>query len=150
MDRREILSIKKKQLDELSEYREKLYKAPQLRQLFFELTLRCNSACFHCGSRCTPQSPDGLPVGEYLRVLDEVEARYGNKMTQICLTGGEPLLYGDFFELAQAIHDRGFRWGMTSNGTLISREVARKLHETGMGTISISVDGLPETHDRLR
>ena len=37
MDRREILSIKKKQLDELSEYREKLYKAPQLRQLFFEL-----------------------------------------------------------------------------------------------------------------
>ena len=150
MDREEILSIKKKQLDELSEYREKLYKAPQLRQLFFELTLRCNSACFHCGSRCTPQSPDGLPVGEYLRVLDEVEARYGNKMTQICLTGGEPLLYGDFFELAQAIHDRGFRWGMTSNGTLISREVARKLHETGMGTISISVDGLPETHDRLR
>ena len=92
MDREEILSIKKKQLDELSEYREKLYKAPQLRQLFFELTLRCNSACFHCGSRCTPQSPDGLPVGEYLRVLDEVEARYGNKMTQICLTGGEPLL----------------------------------------------------------
>ena len=83
-------------------------------------------------------------------MLDEVEARYGNKMTQVCLTGGEPLLYGDFFELAQAIHDRGFRWGMTSNGTLISREVARKLHETGMGTISISVDGLPETHDRLR
>ena len=150
MDRKEILSIKKKQLDELSEYREKLYKAPQLRQLFFELTLRCNSACFHCGSRCTPQSPDGLPVGEYLRVLDEVEARYGNRMTQICLTGGEPLLYEDFFELAQEIHDRGFRWGMTSNGTLISREVARKLHETGMGTISISVDGLPETHDRLR
>ena len=150
MDRNEILSIKKKQLDELSEYRERLYKAPQLRQLFFELTLRCNSACFHCGSRCTPQSPDGLPVGEYLRVLDEVRARYGNEMTQVCLTGGEPLLYGGFFELAQEIHDRRFRWGMTSNGTLISREVARRLHETGMGTISISVDGLPETHDRLR
>ena len=160
MDRKEILSIKKKQLDELSEYRERLYKAPQLRQLFFdrerlykapqlrqlffELTLKCNSACFHCGSRCTPQSPDGLPVGEYLRVLDEVRARYGNEMTQVCLTGGEPLLYGGFFELAQEI------WGMTSNGTLISREVARRLHETGMGTISISVDGLPETHDRLR
>ena len=150
MDRKEILSIKKKQLDELSEYRERLYKAPQLRQLFFELTLKCNSACFHCGSRCTPQSPDGLPVGEYLRVLDEVRARYGNEMTQVCLTGGEPLLYGGFFELAQEIHDRRFRWGMTSNGTLISREVARRLHETGMGTISISVDGLPETHDRLR
>ena len=150
MDRNEILSIKKKQLDKLKEYRTELYKAPQLRQLFFELTLRCNSACFHCGSRCTPQSPDGLPVQEYLRVLDQVKERYGNRMTQVCLTGGEPLLYKDFFTLAQEIRERGFRWGMTSNGTLISRDTARRLHETGMGTISISVDGLPETHDRLR
>ena len=94
MDRNEILSIKKKQLDKLREYRSGLYKAPQLRQLFFELTLRCNSACFHCGSRCTPQSPDGLPAGEYLRVLDQVKERYGNRLTQVCLTGGEPLLYG--------------------------------------------------------
>ena len=150
MDRNEILSIKKKQLDKLREYRSGLYKAPQLRQLFFELTLRCNSACFHCGSRCTPQSPDGLPAGEYLRVLDQVKEQYGNRLTQVCLTGGEPLLYKDFFTLAQEIHERGFRWGMTSNGTLISRDIARRLRETGMGTISISVDGLPETHDRLR
>lgn len=150
MNREEILSIKKRQLDELREYRAGLYQAPKLRQLFFELTLRCNAACFHCGSRCTPQSPDGLPVREYLRVLDEVKARYGNRSTQICLTGGEPLLYRDFFVLAREIRDRGFRWGMTSNGTLISRETARRLRETGMGTISISLDGLPDTHDRLR
>ena len=150
MDRSEILTIKKKQLDMLRDYRARLYKAPQLRQLFFELTLRCNAACFHCGSRCTPQSPDGLPAEEYLRVLDQVKERYGNKMTQVCLTGGEPLLYKDFFTLAREIHERGFRWGMTSNGTLISRDTARRLRETGMGTISISVDGLPETHDRLR
>ena len=150
MDRNEILSIKRKQLDMLRDYRAELYKAPQLRQLFFELTLRCNAACFHCGSRCTPQSPDGLPAEEYLRVLDQVKERYGNKMTQVCLTGGEPLLYKDFFTLAREIHERGFRWGMTSNGTLISRDTARRLRETGMGTISISVDGLPETHDRLR
>lgn len=150
LNRDEILSIKKSQLEVLREYRSGLYQAPKLKQLFLELTLRCNSSCFHCGSRCTPQSPDGLPVEEYLRVIDEVKTHYGNQMTQICLTGGEPLLYRDFFVLTQGIHDRGLRWGMTSNGTLISRDVARKLHETGMGTISISVDGLPDTHDRLR
>ena len=83
MKREEILSIKKKQLDQLSEYRTRLYRTPQLRQLFFELTLRCNAACFHCGSRCTPQSPDGLPVEEYIRVLDEVKEHYGSRMTQI-------------------------------------------------------------------
>ena len=150
LKREEILAIKKKQLESLQEYRHKLYGEPQLRQLFFELTLRCNAACFHCGSRCTPQSPDGLPVEEYIKVLRQVRERYGSRMTQICLTGGEPLLYKDFFVLAEEIHRSGFRWGITSNGTLITREVARRLRETGMGTISISVDGLPETHDRLR
>lgn len=97
LNRDEILSIKKSQLEVLREYRSGLYQAPKLKQLFLELTLRCNSFCFHCGSRCTPHSPDGLPVEEYLRVIDEVKAHYGNQMTQICLTGGEPLLYRDFF-----------------------------------------------------
>ena len=150
MKREEILAIKKKQLESLQQYRKKLYGAPQLRQLFMELTLKCNAACFPCGSRCTPQSPDGLPVEEYVRVLRQVKERYGNRMTQICLTGGEPLLYKDFFVLAEEIHRNGFRWGITSNGTLITRDVARRLRETGMGTISISVDGMPETHDKLR
>ena len=47
-------------------------------------------------------------------------------------------------------HAQGFRWGMTSNATLITPEVARRLAEVGMGTISVSIDGLRETHDRLR
>jgi radical SAM protein with 4Fe4S-binding SPASM domain len=50
----------------------------------------------------------------------------------------------------QEAHRMGFSWGMTSNATFITRDVARKLREAGMGTISVSIDGLPETHDRLR
>ena len=145
-----IRQLKSSQLDELNDFREYRYREPQLRQLFFELTQRCNEACFHCGSRCGAQSPDGLPVEKYREIIDEVAENFDRRRVQICVTGGEPLLYGDFFPLMAYVHEKGFRWGMTSNATLITREVAGKLHETGMGTISISIDGLEETHDRLR
>jgi radical SAM protein with 4Fe4S-binding SPASM domain len=60
------------------------------------------------------------------------------------------MLRRDFEAIAGMIHEMGFRWGMTSNGTLIDEKAAHMLRETGMGTISISIDGLRETHDRYR
>ena len=141
--------IKLANLETLAEYHEKLRKEPKLRQLFFELTLKCNEHCFHCGSGCAAEMPDGLPVEEYKAILREVKEHYGTDAL-IALTGGEPLLYADFFELTAYIKELGFHWGMTSNGTLITKEVAKKLHETGMRGISLSIDGLPETHDRYR
>ena len=141
--------IKLANLNTLAEYHEKLRKEPQLRQLFFELTLKCNENCFHCGSSCAADMPDGLPVEKYKEILREVKARYGTR-SLIAVTGGEPLLYKDFFELTSYITELGFHWGMTSNATLITKDVARRLHETGMRGISISIDGLRETHDRYR
>lgn len=141
--------IKLLNLETLSEYQKKLCEAPQLRQLFLELTLKCNERCFHCGSGCDITQPDGLPVSEYKRVLEEVKDSFGTDV-YIALTGGEPLLYKDFFELTSYIKELGFGWGMTSNGTLITKDIARKLKETGMRTIAISIDGLEETHDRYR
>ena len=84
-----------------------------------------------------------------MKILDEVKENFGTE-PHIALTGGEPLLYKDFFKLTAYIKKLGFKWGMTSNGTLITHEVAEKLRETGMSGISISIDGLPETHDRYR
>ncbi|MBR3306478.1 MAG: radical SAM protein [Lachnospiraceae bacterium] len=141
--------IKTRNLDTLAAYHEKLRKAPQLRQLFFELTLRCNEHCFHCGSSCAGDLPHGLAPEVYLGVLDEVAERY-EKKPLVAVTGGEPLLYPDFFPLMEAVRDKGFRWGMTSNGTLIDKETARHLKEAGMRTISLSIDGTEETHDRYR
>jgi radical SAM protein with 4Fe4S-binding SPASM domain len=134
----------------LAKYREALYKKPELRELFLELTLNCNEHCFHCGSRCGDVRSGELSIEQYRELLEEVRRNFPDSLPRICITGGEPMLRRDFEAIAGMIHEMGFRWGMTSNGTLIDEKAAHMLRETGMGTISISIDGLRETHDRYR
>ncbi len=144
------VEVKKQHMTQLAAYREQLYHAPRLKNLFLELTLRCNENCIHCGSRCNDVKSEELSLADYKRILDEVKADFGTKEKMLCITGGEPLLRRDFFDIMAYANDLGFNWGMTSNGTLITPEVAQKLHDCGMKTISISIDGLPETHDAIR
>ena len=146
----EVMEYKKAILDKRSEVREKLYEKPDLRHLFFELTLSCNEKCFHCGSRCEPGIPTGLSFEKIKEVLDEVAEKFDKKRIMICITGGEPMLRPDFYDIVSYIHEKGFVWGMTSNATFITREAAHRLKECGMATISVSIDGLEETHDRQR
>ena len=144
-------SIKERHMDQLDAYVRTLYREPRLRQLFLELTTQCNERCFHCGSSCTPQRPeDLLTLEEYRAILDQVKEDFDLTKLQLCITGGEPLLRPDFFEILGYAHGLGYHWGMTSNATLITKDVAHRLVETGMGTISVSIDGLRETHDKLR
>ena len=145
-----IIDVKTDHLNKLADYTRTLYAKPELRKLFFELTLQCNAHCFHCGSSCTFEKGDELTLDEWRRIIDEVYEDFGTKRIQLCITGGEPLLNRDFFDIMGYAHERGFKWGMTSNATLITPEVARRLAEVGMGTISVSIDGLPATHDELR
>ena len=56
----------------------------------------------------------------------------------------------DFFDILAYADQIGYTWGMTSNATLITPSVAGRLYETGMATISVSIDGLEKTHDSLR
>lgn len=144
-------SIKENNLKLLSDYVRSLYQAPRLCQFFLELTMRCNAHCYHCGSNCTPASVEGeLSTEEFKAILDQVKEDFDISEIMLCITGGEPLLRKDFFEIMEYAHQLGYRWGMTSNGTLITPEIAHRLSECGMATISISIDGLPETHDALR
>lgn len=146
----DIARLKTGHLDQLADYVDGLYRKPQLRQLFLELTLACNERCFHCGSNCSVPGKDELSTEEFKSILDQVKEDFDISRLQLCITGGEPLIRKDFYEIMNYAKSLGYRWGMTSNATLITKETAHKLAEAGMGTISVSIDGLPETHDRLR
>ncbi|MBR1864208.1 MAG: radical SAM protein [Ruminococcus sp.] len=144
------VEMKRKNMTTLADFREKVKERPILRNLFLELTMRCNERCIHCGSSCGEVECEEMPFETYKRVLDEVKEDMGTKGIMLCITGGEPLLRKDLFEIMGYAKSIGFNWGMTSNGTLITPETAHKLYEAGMATISVSVDGLEETHDAFR
>lgn len=68
----------------------------------------------------------------------------------VCLTGGEPMMHPDFFEITGLVREMGFNWGMTTNATLIDDAAAENLKQAGMSTVSVSLDGMEEAHDALR
>ena len=147
--------VKTAHMKQLKEHREKLYREPDLRQLFLELTLRCNERCLHCGSWCsdpgrTMPAGEELSVETYHRFLDKIRKDFDLRRMMLCITGGEPLLRKEFFEIMDYAGKLGFSWGMTTNGTLIGAETAARLKRAGMKTVSVSIDGLPETHDSFR
>lgn len=142
---------KKHHMKQLANYRSVLRKEPRLHSLFIEMTGLCNEHCRHCGSSCGDFTPTNqLTDDEIKHILDTVKEDFDISSLRLCITGGEPLLRPGFFDIMDYAHKLGFRWGMTSNGLLIDKECARRLHETAMGTISISLDGLRETHDWFR
>ncbi len=138
---------------EMAAFRRRQFEEHVLKQLFLELTLRCNLLCKHCGSRCGEEDLSArrneLSADEWKRIIDQVAEDFPRK-PQINITGGEPLLRSDFEEILGYVHEKGFRWGMTTNATLITPEVARMLYRTGMGTISVSLDGFQDSHDAFR
>ncbi|MCR5794931.1 MAG: radical SAM protein [Solobacterium sp.] len=141
----DIVQFKRSQLEDVARHRDRLREAPRLRWLFFEITDRCNLRCRHCGSSCTAEG-HALTVEDVKKTLQSVQS----VRPMICLTGGEPLLHPQFFAIAQCVKDMGFSWGMTTNATLIDEDTAVKLRQAGLSTVSVSLDGLQEAHDRLR
>ena len=147
----DVREVKRGHMEQLAAYRDTVLASPPLKNLFLELTLRCNENCIHCGSRCTGTArAEELTTEEYFRLLDQVAKDFGPKNVELDITGGEPLLRKDFYEIMACAYRLGFRWGMTSNATLIDAAAAKRLKECGMRTISVSIDGLRETHDRVR
>ena len=142
---RDIDQLKRRQLEEQASLRDHYRSRPELAWLFFELTTRCNLQCRHCGSRCSGAGRD-LSADSVRRVLENISGM----SPMICLTGGEPLMHPDFFRIAEMVSGLGFAWGMTTNATLIGKKEAHLLRRAGMAEVSVSLDGLAESHDRLR
>lgn len=71
-------------------------------------------------------------------------------ITEVTLIGGEAFLRPDWLEIAQAITQAGMLCGITTGGFGISLDTAQRMKEAGISVVSVSVDGLEATHDRLR
>ena len=114
----------------------------------WNMTRRCNLKCVHCYSASADiDYPDELTTDEGKKLIDDLAA-FGAPV--ILFSGGEPLLRPDLLKLAQYATDKGMRAVISTNGTLITREIAAKLKTIGLSYMGVSLDGLEKTHDRFR
>ena len=114
----------------------------------WNMTRRCNLKCIHCYSNSADiDYPDELTTEEGKKLIDDL-AEFGSPV--ILFSGGEPLIRKDLLELAQYATDKGMRGVISTNGTLITKEIAAKLQKVGLSYVGVSLDGLEKTHDRFR
>ena len=119
------------------------------RLIFWEVTKGCNLRCVHCRATATElSSPTDLSTHVALEIIDQISAA-ANPI--LVLSGGEPLYRSDIFQLARYATDKGLRVALATNGTLVTREVARMVVDSGVKRVSISLDGSDATtHDAFR
>ena len=109
---------------------------------------RCNLKCVHCYSGSANREYSGELTTKEGEALIADLSRFGSPV--ILFSGGEPLLRRDLPHLAQLATDRGMRAVISTNGTLITREVAGQLKRIGLSYVGVSLDGMEETNDRFR
>jgi len=116
--------------------------------VIMNITKRCNLKCVHCYAHAVDRSPVGeLSTPELYGVLDDLAA-FGSPV--VLFSGGEPLMHPDIVSLAEYAVAKGMRAVISSNGTLITRELAGRLADVGLSYIGISLDGDREIHDSFR
>jgi len=127
------------------------FPAPLLVNL--EITKRCNLRCIHCDIRKTPETYNDIinkefSTSEVKEIIDSLKS-LGTKY--ISISGGEPFLRKDIFELIDYIKNAGMGLHISTNGLLITEEVAKRINDSGLNTVSISLDAAsPELHDEIR
>lgn len=113
----------------------------------WEITLACDLACGHCGSRAGRARPDELDTSEALSLVDQL-AELG--IVEVVLIGGESYLRPDWLELIARIAERGMEPLLTTGGKNLTSERARAAKQAGLVSASVSLDGLEATHDLQR
>lgn len=138
-------------LDITEKVKQNLVREHPLKQLFWECTLRCNLSCRHCGSDCKQISAvKDMPKEDFGRVLDSVAAATDPHKVMINITGGEPLCRPDLEECGRMIYEKEFPWGMVTNGLALTPQRYQRLLQSGLRAMTISLDGIGETHDWMR
>lgn len=146
------LSIRKRlALEIFRKIRKNRKQLHPLNQLFWECTLRCNLHCKHCGSDCKKTADEqDMPADDFLRVIDSITPHVNPNKVNIIITGGEPLMRNDLEEVGLALYDRGYPWGIVSNGLFLSRQRLDSLMASGLHAITISLDGFEDEHNWMR
>ncbi|MEO5331346.1 MAG: heme d1 biosynthesis radical SAM protein NirJ [Magnetococcus sp. YQC-5] len=116
--------------------------------IVWNLIRRCNLACTHCYAASADKTFHGeLSQAEIFRVLADLKA---SGVPALILSGGEPLLRPDLFEIASQAKAMGFYVGLSSNGTLMDQEQVKRIAQTGFHYVGVSLDGLEASHDQMR
>ncbi|HET7383867.1 MAG TPA: heme d1 biosynthesis radical SAM protein NirJ [Pseudolabrys sp.] len=123
-------------------------RAPSGPVVIWNLIRRCNLTCKHCYSISGDVDfPGELSTAEIIRVMEELKAF---RVPVLILSGGEPLMRSDIFEISAAAKAMRFYVGLSTNGTLIDATLADRIHDTGYDYVGISLDGIGAAHDRFR
>ena len=116
--------------------------------VIWNLIRRCNLTCKHCYSISADKDfPGELSTQEVYAVMDDLR-RF--RVPVLILSGGEPLLRPDIFDIANRAKGLGFYVGLSSNGTLIDESNIRRIAETDFDYVGVSLDGIRATHDKFR
>ncbi|MDD7368708.1 MAG: 12,18-didecarboxysiroheme deacetylase [Berryella intestinalis] len=110
-------------------------------------TRTCNLKCVHCYAGSDAQRYDELSTDEAKAMIDDL-ASFGAPV--LLFSGGEPCVRHDLTELMHYAKDRGMRVVISTNGTLITPELASEFAKVGLSYVGVSLDGGPETHDKFR
>jgi len=123
-------------------------RAPPGPVVIWNLIRRCNLNCIHCYSLSADVDfPNELSTGEVFRVMDDLKAF---RVPVLILSGGEPLLRPDIFEISARAKATRFYVGLSSNGALIDQPTADRIAAIGYDYVGISLDGIGAVHDRFR
>jgi len=114
----------------------------------WSVTRRCNLNCIHCYSDSRNEDYPGELSTQEARTMIKDLADF--RIPALLLSGGEPLIRKDIFELADYAVDTGLRLTLSTNGTLIDKRMAKRIKETGFSYVGISFDGIGEVNDRFR
>lgn len=116
--------------------------------VIWNLIRRCNLVCKHCYSiSADTEFPGELDTAKVYEVMDDLKT-FG--VPVLILSGGEPLLRPDIFEISKRAKNMGFYVGLSTNGTLIDEQMIPAIADVGYNYVGISIDGIKETHDRFR
>ena len=139
----------------LSQFMQEIDRPTPVRQaqptgpvVIWNLIRRCNLNCKHCYSLSADVDfPGELGSDQVFAVMDDLR-RFG--VPVLILSGGEPLLRPDIFEISRRAKELGFYVGLSTNGALIDGPTSRRIAEVGYNYVGISLDGIGAVHDRFR